>query len=92
MDHQEHNLTKISELNNENTKTTFYTNNNFEEPIDDTTSAQSYVSYYSRTIRRRRNQREIRKRTNALFPYRRFPVQVTNHLFANHFFNGSTFH
>ncbi|GBC01344.1 hypothetical protein RclHR1_04150008 [Rhizophagus clarus] len=87
MDHRGH---EISEIGNDNAKTS-YTNNNVEDiPMDNTSSTQSH---YSRIIRRRRINREIRKRTNSLFPYRRLPVQVTNYPFGNLIFNGSpTFH
>ncbi|CAB4411543.1 unnamed protein product [Rhizophagus irregularis] len=58
----------------------------------DNTSAQSYVSHYSRIIHRRRNRRELRKRTYALYRIERLPVQVTNDPFANIIFNGSPFY
>jgi hypothetical protein len=59
-------------------------------------SAQSYLSHYSRVIRRRRIQRELR--THAQYPLRRslrslrrLPVQATNNPLVNYFFNGSPF-
>jgi hypothetical protein len=84
-------LTKIID----NTKYPFNIINNFEEPssMDNISSTRSYVSHYSRIIIRRRNQRELRHRTYASYPYIRLPVQVTNNSFANYIFNGSpTFH
>jgi hypothetical protein len=84
MDLRDHNPTTIS--NNDNTVTTSYTISNFEEPpsTDNTSSAQSYVSYNSRMIRRRKSQREIRHR---LYEFRR--LSVTNNPFADYIFNGS---
>ena len=84
----DHDLIKPNEINNDNTNTISYT---FEEPlsVDNTTSAQSYVSHYSRIILKRRSQRLLRKRTSALFPFRRLPVQVSNNPFVHHIFNGS---
>ncbi|CAB4411021.1 unnamed protein product [Rhizophagus irregularis] len=58
MDHQNHNSTII---NNDNKKITSYIS------LNNTSSAQYYRSHYSRIIRRRRNQRELRKRTYALY-------------------------
>lgn len=89
-------LTKISEISNKDTKTTFHTIRNFEGPtsLDNITSAQSHVSpsHYSHTICKRRNRRELRKRTYAPYLIRRLPVQVTNNPFMNHIFNGSPFY
>ncbi|PKK63348.1 hypothetical protein RhiirC2_855063 [Rhizophagus irregularis] len=66
--------------------------NDFEKSTSlDNTSVQSYVSNYSRTIHRRRNRRELRKRTYALYWIERLPVQVTNDPFANNIFNGTPF-
>lgn len=93
MDRRNHDLTKISEIINDYTKTTSYTITDFDEPtpLDNITTAQSYVSCYSRVIRRRRNRRILRK-TDALYPFRRLPVQITNNTLVNNFFNGSPFY
>ncbi|CAB4418884.1 unnamed protein product [Rhizophagus irregularis] len=92
MDHRNHDLNKINEINNDYTKITSYTISNIEEPtpLDNTTTAQSYVSYYSRVIHRRKTRRIIRK-TDALYLIRRLPMQITNNTFVNEFFNGSRF-
>ena len=63
--------------------------------FSDTTSNNS-SSYASLTIRRRRNQRQLRHGITINNMYilnriRRLPIQNTNDLFANQFFNGSTF-
>ncbi|CAB4434781.1 unnamed protein product [Rhizophagus irregularis] len=63
--------------------------------FSDTTSNNS-SSYASLTIRRRRNQRRLRhgitiNNMYILSRIRRLPIQNTNDLFANQFFNGSTF-
>lgn len=90
MDYRDHDLTKINEISNNDTKTTSYPISNLEEP-----TSQSYgsLSHYSRNIRERRNRRQLRKRNyaHALYSIRRLPVQVTNNPLMNQFFNGSTF-
>ncbi|CAB4434779.1 unnamed protein product [Rhizophagus irregularis] len=52
-------------------------------------------SYASLTIRSRRNQRRLRHEITVnmyiLNRIRRLPMQNTNDLFTNQFFNGSTF-
>ncbi|CAB4383409.1 uncharacterized protein OCT59_009473 [Rhizophagus irregularis] len=61
--------------------------------FSDTTSNNS-SSYASLTIRRRRNQRRLRITINNMYRLnriRRLPIQNTNYLFTNQFFNGSTF-
>ncbi|RGB33298.1 hypothetical protein C1646_761897 [Rhizophagus diaphanus] len=76
------------EVNNDNTIS------NFEKPtsLDNATSAQSCMSHYSRVIRERRKRRELRRKTNALYPFVRLSVQVTNNPLVNDFFNGSSFY
>lgn len=82
----DHKVTKINEISNDDTNTS-YTISNLEEP-----TSQSYgsLSHYRRNIRERRNRRELRK-YHALYSIRRLPVQVTNNPLMNQFFNGSTF-
>lgn len=92
MDHRDHDLNKVSEINNGNTN---YIISNFKESIslNNTSSVQPYWSHYSRFIRRRRNrrERELRKE-DALYSFiRRLPAQVTNDPFVNDIFNGSSF-
>jgi hypothetical protein len=86
MDLRDHNPTTIS-----NNDSTSYTISNFEVPpsTDNTSSAQSYVSYNSRMVRRRKSQRVIRHRLYAIYQFRRLPVQVTNNPFVDYIFNGS---
>ncbi|PKK70880.1 hypothetical protein RhiirC2_779103 [Rhizophagus irregularis] len=83
-------MTYRCEVNDDNTKITIC---NFEKPtsLDNATSAQSCMSHYSRVIRERRNRRELRRKTNAIYPFVRLSVQVTNNPLVNDFFNGSTF-
>lgn len=90
MDHRDHDLTKVNEINNDNTETTSYIISNFEEStsLNNIPSAKSYVSHYTRI---RRNRRKLRKRTDTLCPFRRLPIQVTNDPFVNNIFNGSSF-
>ncbi|CAB4383363.1 unnamed protein product [Rhizophagus irregularis] len=61
--------------------------------FSDTTS-NNPSSYASFAIRRRRNQRRLRHITINMYIWiriSRLPMQPTNNLFTNQFFNGSTF-
>ncbi|CAB4383413.1 uncharacterized protein OCT59_009466 [Rhizophagus irregularis] len=63
------------------------------------TTSNNLSSYASLTIRRRRNQRRLRHGItinnmyilNRIRRLPRLPIQNTNDLFTNQFFNGSTF-
>ncbi|CAB4383376.1 uncharacterized protein OCT59_009513 [Rhizophagus irregularis] len=59
------------------------------------TTFKNPSSYASFAIRRRRNQRRLRHEITInmyiLNRIRRLPMQNTNDLFTNQFFNGSTF-
>ncbi|CAB4480415.1 unnamed protein product [Rhizophagus irregularis] len=63
------------------------------------TTSNNLSSYASLTIRRRRNQRRLRHEItinnmcilNRIRRLPRLPIQNTNDLFTNQFFNGSTF-
>ena len=70
-------------------------NLNISCDFSDTTS-NNPSSYASFAIRRRRNQRRLRhvitiNNMYILNRIRRLPIQNTNDLFTNQFFNGSTF-
>ncbi|CAB4434782.1 unnamed protein product [Rhizophagus irregularis] len=64
-------------------------------PCDFSDTTPSYVSF---AIRRRRNQRRLRRLRHEITinmyiwnRIRRLPMQTTNNLFTNQFFNGSAF-
>ncbi|GBC07796.1 hypothetical protein RclHR1_00770009 [Rhizophagus clarus] len=64
--------------------------------LNDFSDTTSYTinhlsSYASLTVRKRRNQRRLRRRGMLNHIRRLLPIQNTNNSFTNQFFNGITF-